>query len=766
MSKSKILNLTRRDVLKTTGALVITLAAPAGLARKALSATGGKPPAFSPTQLDSYLAVTPDNKVAVYFGKMDMGQGVDTAIGQIVADELDVPFEAVTVVMGDTAHTLDQGGGSNSSAIKQGAVPLRNAAAEARRILLDLAAKQLKASVDSLMVIDGVISVRSNPAKKVSYGELIGGKYFDVPMQWNKRYGNALKAWGKAEPKKPGEYKIVGKSIPPIEVPDKLFGKTTFVTDVRVPGMMHGRVVRPKVAGVVPVKVDKASIKSIPGAQIVWEKDFLGVVAENEWGAIKAAEQLEVTWTKVKPPFPRMEDLYDYMRKTPHVAQNAGSGFGPKKPVIEGPFNQAIAGAARVIEAEYEYPFQSHASMGPACAVADVQKDSAMVWTGSQKAHAARDGVAKLLNLPKDKVHAIWYPGPGSYGRNDAGDAVMDAAILSKAVGRPVRVQGMRFEGHAWDPKGPAGIVNMRAGLDAGGNVIAYRYAAKGFSAWGVSSSEKHPRDTYAGQLTGWDKKPRYNFGIPSESYDFAAKLTFWQAIPQFENRASPMRTSHFRDPQGPQIHFASESFIDDIAAATNTDPVEFRLRYIKKKRDKETVKAAAEAAGWDTRPSPKKNRDTGEILTGRGISYATRGGTIVAMVAEVEVNRNSGRVWVKRMVCAHDCGLVINPDGLKKTIEGNIIMGMSRTLFEEVEFEPEMVTSVDWATYPILESTDAPEAIDVVLINRPNIAPSGSGEPATRPVPAAIANAIFDATGERIRRVPFTPERVKALLG
>ena len=436
------------------------------------------------------------------------------------------------------------------------------------------------------------------------------------------------------------------------------------------------------------------------------------------------------------------------------------------KPVVEGPFNEAVARAARVIEAEYEYPFQSHASMGPGCAVADVQPDSATVWTGSQKAHAARDGVARLLKLPKDKVRAIWKPGPGSYGRNDAGDAAMDAAVMSRAVGRPVRVQGMRHEGLAWDPKGPAGIINMRAGLDAAGKVIAYRFAAKGFSAWGVSSSERHPSDTYAGQLTGWDKKNRYNFGIPAESYNFPAKLTFWQAIPPLLDKASPLRTAHFRDPQGPQIHFASESFIDEIAASTGADPVEFRLRYVKSQRDAKVIREAANAAGWETRPSPKKKRDNGDVLTGRGISYAQRNRSTVAMVAEVEVNRKTGRVWVKRMVCAHDCGLIVNPAGLKKTIEGNIIQGMSRSLFEEVQFERDRVTSVDWESYPIIESKDVPEAIDIILINRPDAPPTGAGEPSTRPVPAAIANAIFDATGVRIRRAPFTPERVKAALG
>ena len=765
MTKQENLLITRRDVLKASGALVVSLGVAGGISRDVFAAMANKPGALAPTELDTYIAVTPDSRVTVFFGKMDMGQGLDTAIGQIVAEEIDVPFDHVKVIMGDTALCVNQGGGSASAGLKTGAVPLRNAAAEARRVLVDLAAQHLKTSPAKLTVRDGIISVTGDGSKRVSYGELIGGKYFNVPMKWNKKYGNRLNAKGKAIPKSPADYRIVGQSIPPVEVPDKLFAKTRYVVDHKVPGMVHGRVVRPIRAGAVPVSVDEASIRHIQGARLVRIKDYVAVVAETEWNAIKAAQALKVTWSKVAAPFPAMDKLYDHIRKTPHVAENAGSGYGPKKPVVEGPFNAAMAGAARTIEAEYEFPFQSHASMGPACALADVQADSATVWTGSQKAHATRDGVARLLKLPRDKVHAIWLPGPGSYGRNDAGDASMDAALLSREVGRPVRVQGMRHEGHAWDPKSPAGVVTMRAGLDKDGNVIAYRFAAKGFSAWGVSSSEKHPSDTYAGQLTGWDKKNRYNFGVPQESYGFPAKLTFWQAIPPLLDKASPLRTAHFRDPQGPQIHFASESFIEELAAATKTDPVEFRLRYVRKKRDIAVIKAAAEAAGWQKRPSPDRSQK-GDIVTGRGMSYVQRSGTTLALVAEVEVNRKTGRVWVKRFVCAHDCGLIVNPAGLKKTIEGNLVMALSRTLFEEVQFEPAMVTSNDWASYPILEMEDAPGAIDIVLINNTHAKPLGAGEPTTRPVPAAVANAVFDATGVRLRTAPFTPERVKAALG
>ncbi|MCZ6876553.1 MAG: molybdopterin-dependent oxidoreductase [Acidobacteria bacterium] len=763
MTKQANFQFSRRDLLKGGGALVVSIGIPQWALPATQGGVSGSRPPFTPDQLDSYLSFGADGNVTVFFGKIDMGQGVDTALAQIVADELDVAFERVGVVMCDTALTLDQGGASASSAMSSGASPLRSAAAEARRVLLDWASEHFAVPAERLTVTDGVIQVQGNSSDSLTYQELIGGKYFQVTMEWNGRYGNGLNASGQATPKTPDQYKIVGKSIPRIDVPGKVLGQTTYVTDVRVPGMWHGRVIRPPVAGASPTGFDLNSISHIPNVEVVRIKDFMGVVAEEEWSAIQAAEQLKVTWSQVEPPFPEMEDLYDYIRRTPVVEESEPRGADRNTPVDVPAINRAFEGADRVIEAEYEHPFQSHASMGPACAVADVQADKATIWTGSQKAHQTRNGVAAILGLPVENVHGIWMPGPGSYGRNDAGDGAMDAALLSKETGRPVRVQGMRHEGHGWDPKGPASVITLRAGLDSEGNVVAHSFKAKGFSSWDVRSNESDPGDTLAGLMIGFPKKTRYNYGTPSETYNFPNKMKFWQNIPPFLEKASPLRTAHFRDPQGPQIHFASESFIDELAVAVGQDPVEFRLKYLTSDRDIAVVKAAAQEAGWESRTSPNPNARSGEVLTGRGMAYASRGGTTVAVVAEVEVNRQSGRVWAKRFVVAHDCGLIINPDGLRRTVEGNIIQAMSRALKEEVKFDRNNVTSIDWYSYPIAESTDAPEAIDVVMINRPEARPSGAGEPSTRQVAAALANAIFDATGARVRRVPFTPERVKA---
>ena len=402
--------------------------------------------------------------------------------------------------------------------------------------------------------------------------------------------------------------------------------------------------------------------------------------------------------------------------------------------------------------------------MGPACALVEIKDGHVTCWSGTQKSHYVRAGLAATLGVPEDTVRVIWVPGPGSYGRNDADDAAMDAAVLAKATGHPVRVQYMRDQGTGWDPKGPASTHKARAAIDANGRVVAYEFVSKAFSRVDVNTNGSHPWDTLAGQTRGVKLKSGDGFGTPEESYGFPNKRTVWETIPPLLDRSSPLRTSHLRDPVGPQIHFASESFMDEVAAALNVDPIAFRMRHLQDARDIAVIKTAAEKAGWQTRPSPRKDQH-GNKVSGRGIAYAQRHGTRVAIVAEVEVDRSSGKIWARRFTVAHDCGQIINPDGLEMTIEGNIIHSTSRTLWEEVKFDHNNVTSIDWMTYPILDITETPEKIDIVLINHPELAPTGAGEGSTRPVAAAIANAIFDATGVRIRRVPFSPEHVKAAL-
>jgi nicotinate dehydrogenase subunit B len=750
----------RRAVLKTAGALVISVGAPVAfdvaLAGDESMVAATQPP-LKPDQLSSFLAVNADGTISAYFGKMDMGQGLSVAIRQMVAEELDVPFGKVAISIGDTATSVNQGGASGSTGIQEGGKQMRMAAAEARRVLVAMASDKLGVPADQLTVTDGVVHSIGGTAKTISYADLIGGQYFNVHLDWNGKYGNPLYAPGKALPKDPKDHNVVGQAIKRDDIAPKVFAQTDFTTDVKVPGMVHGRMIRPPVAGAVPVKVDESSIAAIPTAKVVWEKAFLGVVADREWDAIKAANTLKIEWSQAAPPFPDQASLYDHIRNAPvRKREVAGKEIGN--------VDDAFKNAARVIEAEYEWPFQSHSCMGPACAVVEIKDGHVTCWSGTQKSHFVRAGVAAILQVPEDTVRTIWTTGPGSYGRNDADDCAADAAVLAKAVGKPVRLQYMRDQGTGWDPKAPASIHHARVAIDASGNIVAHDFLSKGFSRVDVNTNGSKPHDTLAGQMLGVALESGDGFGVPGESYAFDNKRVAWETIAPLLDRASPLRTSHMRDPVGPQTTFASESFVDEVAAALSVDPVEFRLRYVKNARDVAVIRAAAEKAGWQSRPSPRKDQ-TGDKVSGRGIGYASRNGTRVAVIAEVEVDRRSGKIWARKFTVAHDCGQIINPDGLHHTVENNVVQGASRALWEEVKFDNANVTSVDWLTYPILDLTEAPAQVDIVLINHPEIDPSGAGEAATRPVAAAIANAVFDATGVRIRRAPFSPDRVKSAL-
>src|SRR5215467_3591169 len=393
-------NISRRSLLKTTGALVVSIGAPIGLETVLgidaafAQATATKPP-LTPDQLSSFIAVNADGSVSAFFGKMDMGQGLFTAIGQMVAEELDVPFKSVKVLMGDTATSVNQGGASGSTGIQLGGKQMRAAAAEARRVLVDMAAEKLALPADELTVTDGVVHAKTDPTKKASYAELIGGRYFNVPLEWNKEIGNTLYAPGKAKPKDPKDYKIVGKPLPREDIAPLVYCQQDFCTDVKRPGMLHARMIRPPVAGSVPVKVDEASIKDIPGAKVYLEKGFLAVYAENEWNAIKASQALKVEWSDVKPPFVEQATIYDHIRKTSaRKHQDEGKQAGN--------VDEAFRTAARVVEADYEWPFQSHACMGPACALVEIKDDQVTCWTGSQKPHYVQNGISRTIGVPMD----------------------------------------------------------------------------------------------------------------------------------------------------------------------------------------------------------------------------------------------------------------------------------------------------------------------------------------------------------------------------
>jgi nicotinate dehydrogenase subunit B len=745
--------LSRRAFLAASGALVIA----GNLAEEANAAGASVKPPLEPNRLDSYLAIEPDGGVTVFYGRIDGGQGIGTSIPQMVAEELDVACEHVHMVMSDTDRTINMGGASAALGIARSGMMLRSCAAEARRLMVSMASAILGVPPGGLIVSDGVIHAEDDSSKAVSYADLIGGRYFEESLTWNGEIGNELGVEGRAKTKTPSEFKVIGQSLPRRDLPGKVFGTLEMGPDLRLPGMLHARMIRPSIAGAVPIAVDKSSIAGIPGAQAVWIKNLLAVVAPKEWHAIRAARALKVTWSESHPGFPGNDGLFDHIRKAPvlkrHIDREAGS--------VEDGFRRAT----RVIEGEYEFPTQSHACTGPGCGVADVREGRATIWTSTQKPHYARDGIAELLGLPVESVHVIWMFGTGSYGRNDQGDATADAAVLSHHLGKPVRVQYMRDEGIAWDPKGTASVSRNRAGIDANGTVIAYETIGKAFSRLDISTREGRAADVLAGHLLGVPLQPEQSFEVPRASYTFENSRIGWETIPPLMDRASPLRSTHLRDPYGPPILFGSESFIDEMAAATKTDPVEFRLRYLTHPRDRDAVKQAAQRYGWDTRPSPRTDQRDADVAVGRGIAFRRHFDTFIGLVAEVRVQRATGRLELVRYVCAHDCGLIVNPGTLTDVIDRQLVYGTSRTLFEEVRFDADRVTSIDWISYPVLHIDSIPAKIEIYLTDRPDDAPSGAGEMALGLVPAAIGNAVFDATGVRLRRVPFTPERVKAAL-
>ena len=760
---------TRRDFIKTSSALVVGLSVAGELVLDAQGTGAGPYPDLDYKQLDSWIVIRPDNTATFFVGKTDLGQGTGTAFRQIMADELDMPYEKTSCVMGVTDVTVDQGGSGGSDALQTDGYPMRRVAAEARRVLLEMASARLGVPVAQLAVSDGVVSVAADPSKRVTYGELIGGRKFNTTLTGS----NINATTGQARLKDVNQFKIVGQSPQRYDIPAKVDGSLKWAVDAKVPGMLHARNVKPPVAGAKLVSIDESSVKNVPGlVKVVSKGNYVAVVCEREEQAVQAARQLKVNWDKpAAAAFPSSEDLYGFMRTAKPTSSTP--------PSIVGNPDAAMMTAAKVVEAEYEIPFQGHTSIGPAHAMADPSNNQLTIYSNDMKSYGMREGVAQFLQIPKERVRVVWMEGPQAYGRTAADDAGFEAAYLANELGRPVRVQWMRNEETAWDTKGPAFVVKARGGLDAQGNLIAFDYDARAadFGHLGYNEADT----VLIAQLMGVrpSSANRGSSAVPNEMYGIPNRRMTTHVVSLPTVFETPLRTGNLRDPNGPQSTFASESFIDELAAAANADPVEFRLKLInassedsgfKKARSLACIKAAAEAFKWETRPSPKRV-GSGEILTGRGIAYTYRSQTVVAEIAEVEVNRRTGRVWVKRIVCAHDCGLVINPEALRRTVEGGLLHALSRTLHEEVRFDTEKVTSVDWVSYPTMTHLDTPESIEIVLVNgdpnpkRGDLPHYGAGETMLKPTMAAIGNAIFDATGVRLRRVPFRNDRVLATL-
>ena len=760
--------ISRRELLKHSGALVVSFAlfgpSARALAQQAVglpvppgSNPYNNPDYLDPTSLDSWLAVMQDGSVTVFTGKVDLGTGVETALAQIAADELDVRFDQVHMAMGDTAKTVDQGRTAGSNTIMRAGPQLRHAAAAGRAELLKLAAARLEAPSEQLVVVEGVVSVDGSPMKRVSYGELLGGKRFNVKVT-AKGIQAGLDLAPEAHVKNFKEYKVVGTPVPRVDLLPKLTAEFQYTPDFRLPGMLHGRVVRPATVLSNPASMDETSVHGIPGiVKVVQDGSFVGVVAETEWAAIQAARALKVTWSPPTAKMPATPDEVDaYLMNT--------KSFVDAVIVNRGNADAAISAASKTFEATYHWPFQNHGMMGPSCAVADVRGDKVTIWTGSQGPFTTRDRVASMLGVPKRNVEVNFVEGSGCYGRLTSDDAAEDAVLMSRAVGKPVRVQWMRADEHVWEPKGPQQLMTARAAVDALGHITAWEFIGRTFP-WTEAQGTPQLGERQIGQKSTAPLPGNpVGGGAIEQIYDFESQRVVGSYVDWPQDEPTPLRTNPLRSPGEPAGFFASESFVDEIAAALRVDAVQFRLQHLTgNPRAAEVLLEAAKKAGWKEHSSATETA-MGPKASGRGVALAIRGGTLIAAVAEVEVDRTTGNVIVKRMTVAHDCGLVINPDGLKFQIEGNVIQGTSRALMEEVKFDSTGVKSIDWNSYPVIRFEDVPE-VDIVLINRPENPALGAGEPSIVPVPGAIANAIFDAVGVRLREVPFTPQRMlKAL--
>lgn len=746
--------ISRREILKGTGALVVSFSL-FGSAARVLAQVGpavGQPEAAS---LDSWLAIAHDGTITVFTSKVELGTGTETALAQIVAEELDVPFSRIHMEAGDTSKTVDQAVTAASRTIERAGPQLRQAAAVARRELLRLASERLDAPAGELSVVDGVVSAHGDPRREISYAELIGDKRFNVKMKVSGA-GWDLKISPDVRVKDVNDYKIVGTSVKRTDLPGKFTGEFTYAQDVRIPGMLHGRVVRPPVVNSKPLTVDESSIKQIPGiVKVVQEGNFVGVVAQTEWAAIQAAKTLKVTWSTPTVSLPATPDeLYAYLKNT--------KSFNDQVVVNKGNPEAAFSQASKKYEATYKWPFQLHGMLGPSTAVADVRGDSVTVWSGTQGPFRTRKALSDMLRVPERNIRVIFREESGCYGRLSPDDAPLDAALLSRAIGKPVRVQWSRADEHAWEPKGPAQFVSARAGVDAQGNIVAWDYMERGFP-W--SESAGNPL-LAARQIGMKSLSPGQSNGTAGggDAYEFENQRIVAALIPWSQDAPTPLRTSNLRAPGDLARTFASESLIDEIAADLHVDPVQFRLRYLKNnKRVTAALVAAAQSAQWKEHVSHSTPSSSSKVM-GRGVSVAGRDGTITAAVAEVEVDKSNGEILVKRVTLAHDCGLIVNPDGLRNQIEGNIIQGVSRTLLEEVRFDASGVKNLDWISYPILTYRRVPD-VQIVLINRKEMPALGGGEPSTVPVPAAIANAVYDAIGVRMREVPMTAQKIQAAL-
>jgi nicotinate dehydrogenase subunit B len=731
--------LDRRRVLQGGGALIVSFSLGRAFAEEgAPGAAAAKRPGSLATApyLDSWLRIDSDGRITAFTGKAELGQGFKTAFRQIAAEQLDVPFEAIKVVTADTQLTANEGYTAGSHSMQDSGTAILNAAAQVRELLVAAAAERLGLAAESLKTGNG--AVVAPDGRRLTYGELVAADMLHVQAQPQSKL------------KDPATFKVMGHPVPRVDIPAKVTGGEAYVQDMRLPGMVHARVVRPPSYGAQLVECDRSSIEKLPGVvKVVRDGNFLAVIADKEFQAVKAMNALAAAakWRE-SANLPRHDDLLNVLTSLPSQDSTILQRSDP-----------SVSGQ-KTLEATYTRPYQSHGSIGPSCAVAHFADGAMTVWTHTQGVYPDRQAIAEMLRMPPASVRLIHVEGSGCYGHNGADDVAADAALIARALpDRPVRVQWMREQEHAWEPFGPAMVTKLKASLDADGRIADWNFA--------VWSNTHSMRPGSAGTLLAAQHMAQA-FAVPPAKplplpegggdrnaiplYTFANAHVVHHFIP-----AMPLRISAMRGLGAYHNVFSIESFMDELAGLAGADPVEFRLRHLEDRRGREVIEKAAQEFGWTRDQKPQAGR-------GYGFAFARYKNLAAycAIASEVEVNRETGRARLLRAVAAVDSGQVVNPDGLTNQIEGAIMQSMSWTLYESVSFDDTRITSIDWQTYPILRFDAVPDRIDVHIINRPGQPFLGSGETGQGPAAASIANAIAHATGKRLRDLPLTRKRIK----
>jgi CO/xanthine dehydrogenase Mo-binding subunit len=730
--------LTRREFLAASGALIVGFSLASSLLHAQQAAAGPKLPGSldSNPMLDSWIRIDADGSITLFTGKAELGQGVKTALIQIAAEQLYVPPQRIRLITADTRQTPDEGYTAGSNSMKDSGTAIMNAAAQVREILIARASARLGVTADRLKAQEG--AVLADDGRRLGFGELVTDDL------------TRARADGQSKLKDPATYTVVGKSMPRVDIPAKVSGGAAYVQDLRLPGMVHARVVRPPSYGARLRALDTAVVEKMPGVlKVVRDGSFVAVVAAHEFEAVQAMRALgaSIRWDE-RPTLPDQADLYAYLQRLPADVTVALDRQADGTPSTRG------------IEASYRRPYQMHGAIGPSCAVGQFKDGALTVWTHSQGVYPLRKSIAEMLRLPEDRVQCIHVEGSGCYGHNAADDAAADAALIARAFpDRPVRVQWMREQEHQWEPYGPAMVTAVKAALDGAGNIVSWNYE--------VTSNTHSMRPGGAGNLLpAWHLQTPFApaapkpIPLPEGGGDRNAiplyRLPSARVVHRFVP-AMPVRVSALRALGAYMNIFSIESFIDELAQAAGADPVDFRLRQLDDPRARDVISLAASRFGWASYA-----RAPGR---GRGFAFARYKnlGAYVALALEVDLNRETGSVRVVRAVAAVDSGQAVNPDGIRNQIEGGIIQSSSWTLHEAVEFDTTAIKSSDWSRYPILRFPDIPDSVDVHVIDRPVLPFLGTGDAAQGPTAGAIGNAIAYATGARIRELPFDRKRVRA---